>query len=412
MSRTSPRWILALLPFGFTMGFSAEPVKNKPESPLKWTKIVLDRRFQSEGVAVADINKDGRLDIINGEVWYDVSEWKPTPQRVTIHRYRAGKDDYTRGEQNVYSQSFCVWADDFNKDGWPDVIVVDFPGAPVCWYENPQGKPGLWKKHEIWHSACNESPQYVDLFGTGKRVLVMGWQPRGKENEGQMAWFEPSDDPTKPWRMHPISEPSTPPSKIVPGTHRFAHGLGVGDVNGDGRRDVIVPQGWWEQPEKVGDQPWAWHAAKLGDPCADMYTYDLDGDGKADVISSSAHKFGIWSYRQRAGGEFLKVDLFPELVSETHALLCLDLDGDGLKDLITGKRFWSHGYSEPGSRGPAMLYWFQARKSPDGMISFTPFPIDEDSGVGTQFTATDVNGDGKLDIVVSNKKGVFVHLQQ
>lgn len=408
---TALRAILCM-PLVSTFAVAAEPANSKADSPLKWTKIILDRRFQSEGVAIADINKDGRMDVINGELWYEVSEWKPAPERITIHRFRAGKDDYTRGEQNVYSQSFCVWVEDLNKDGWPDVIVVDFPGAPVCWYENPKGGSGLWKKHEIWHSACNESPQYLDLFGTGQRVLVMGWQPRGKENEGQMAWFEPGEDPTKPWKMHPISEPSTPPSKIIPGTHRFAHGLGAGDVNGDGRLDVIVPQGWWEQPEKVGDQPWPWHPANLGDACADMYAQDLDGDGKADIISSSAHKYGIWSYRQRAGGEFLKVDLFPELVSETHALQFVDLDGDGLKDLITGKRFWSHGYSEPGSRGPAMLFWLRAKKSADGTISFTPYPIDDDSGIGTQFTVADVNGDGKLDIIVANKKGTFVHLQQ
>src|SRR5207244_13383720 len=100
--------------------------------------------------------------------------------------------------------------------------------------ENPQGGTGHWKKHVIWHSACNETPQYADLLGTGKKVLIMGSQPRGKENEGQMAYFMPGKDPTQPWQMHPLSEPSTP-DKPIPGTLRFPHAPGVGDVNGDGR---------------------------------------------------------------------------------------------------------------------------------------------------------------------------------
>src|SRR5947207_14237253 len=118
---------------------------------------------------------------------------------------------------------------------------------------------------------------------------------------GQMAWFRPGKDPAALWEMHPISEPSAP-GKEVPGTQRFSHGLGVGDVNGDGRLDVICTGGWWEQPAKIDGQPWKFHPATLGDPCADMIVYDLQGTGKADVISSSAHKFGIWAYHRKPGG--------------------------------------------------------------------------------------------------------------
>src|SRR5262249_39335820 len=150
----------------------------------------------------------------------------------------------------------------------------------------------------IWHSACNETPQYIDLFGTGKRVLVMAWQPIAKmdqgpanrygiqttKNQGQMAWFQPGKDPTALWEMHPISVPSAP-GKEIPGTQRFSHGLGVGDVNSDGRLDVICTGGWWEQPAKDDGKPWTFHPANLGEACADIFAYDMDGDGKADVIS-------------------------------------------------------------------------------------------------------------------------------
>ncbi len=374
------------------------------ENLISWKKTVIEGKFRSEGVAVADVNKDGKLDVMIGDSWYEAPSW-------TKHDIRKPGDfgDGLKG----YSNCMTCWSDDINGDGWADQIVIGFPGVPTLWYENPKGKPGYWPEHQAWHSSCNETPLYTDLFGDGHRVLIMGWQPKGKENEGQMAWFTPGSDPTGPWEMHALSEPSLP-DKIIPGTSQFSHGLGTGDLNSDGRMDVICTGGWWEQPESARNKntPWTFHPAKLGDAVADMIAYDVNQDGKADLIASSAHQFGIWWFERTGDNDgdnaFLKHDLFPSLVSETHALIAADVNRDGLKDLITGKRFWSHGRHEAGSDQPARLYWFEAAKGPDGKISFTPHEIDDQSGIGTQFVVTDFNGDGLLDIVTANKKGVFL----
>ncbi|MFO0907322.1 MAG: VCBS repeat-containing protein [Isosphaeraceae bacterium] len=373
------------------------------DRPLSWKKTVIEGKFRSEGVAVGDVNKDGLPDLLIGDSWYEAPKW-------TKHDIRK-PGDFGDGLRS-YSECMCAWADDVNRDGWVDQIVIGFPGKPALWYENPQGKSGYWKEHVAWPSACNETPLYTNLFGDGDPVLVMGWQPEGKDNEGQMAWFRPGVDPDKKWDMHPISVPSTP-GKPVPGTFRFSHGLGVGDVNGDGRKDVICTGGWWEQPVegRKAESPWKFHPAKLGDAVADMITYDVNGDGKADILASSAHRFGIWWFEQGEPKDgspvFTQHDLFPDLVSETHALIVDDINGDGIKDFVTGKRFWSHGRSEPGSDKPARLYWFEGKRE-NGKTTFTPREIDDQSGVGTQFMVLDFNHDGLLDIVSANKKGVFL----
>jgi hypothetical protein len=410
-------WLSAALaaPLLAAVGLTADqrPPEDRADTNVRWKKIVVDRAFHSEGVAVADVNQDGKLDILAGDVWYEGPDFK------RMHVLRKGPKIKLKGYEPLgYSQSFCCWADDFNGDGWPDLIVIGFPGEPCHWYENPGKAGGPWKEHVIWHSACNETPQYADLFGTGKRVLIMGFQPRGKEHEGQMAWFAPGKDPTQPWEMYPISEPSTPGKKEIPGTFRYSHGLGVGDVNGDGRLDVICAGGWWEQPEKDTGRPWKFHPADLGPDCADMFVYDLGG-GRRDILSTSAHSFGLW-WHERAHGKdgspaFVRHDLFPKypkMFSESHALHCVDIDGDGLKDLVTGRRWWAHGpKGDPGAGGPAVLYWFRARRGQDGRVTFVPHLIDDDSGVGTQFAVADLNGDGRPDIIISNKKGVFAFLQ-
>ena len=158
--------------------------------------------------------------------------------------------------------------------------------------------------------------------------------------------------------------------------------------------------------------PWTFHPASLGDAVADMIAYDVNHDGKADVIASSAHQYGIWWFeqgeRRTARRSSPGTTSSRNLVSETHALIAADINGDGLKDLVTGKRFWSHGRNEPGSDKPARLYWFEASRDADGKIAFTPREIDDQSGIGTQFVVADFNGDGLLDIVTSNKKGVFL----
>lgn len=357
---------------------------------ISFKKIVVDKTFRAEGVAAGDVNRDGKLDILSGDVWYAAPDWK-------MHEVRpVGKYDGTKG----YSNCFANFAQDVNGDGWVDSIVIGMPSTECFWYENPKNKPGHWKQRVVAKSACNETPIFADLLGNGKPVPIFAVRP-----EGQMCWFSVPDNLEGLWDKHIIAA-----GPNAPGTEKYSHGLGAGDVNGDGRCDVLVKQGWWEAPEDPKKNNWTFHPTDLGEDCANILVYDVDGDGDNDVITSSAHKYGIWGFEQRDGFRFRK-HVISEKYSQPHAMILADINRDGVKDIVTGKRHFAHQGKDPGGHDPAMLYWFELRRT-GGEPKFILHEIDNDSGVGTQFEVVDMNADGKLDIVTSNKKGVYVFLQK
>ena len=390
----------------------------------EFTKTQLTDQFWAEGATFGDFNKDGKGDVAYGPYWWAGPDFK---KRTTFYPdVKKSRSKNAAGEaiefpgfkgalgtENDYSDNFLAYTRDFNGDGWDDILVLGFPGKEALWYENPKGAEGPWPVHVAWDVVDNESPMFTDLLGNKQPVLVCN-------SGGFFGYAQP--DPKNPkakWTWHPIS-PKGP-------WQRFTHGIGVGDVNGDGKPDVLEAGGWWEQPKSLdGDPVWTKHEAQFGKGGAQMFAYDVNGDGKNDIITSlEAHGYGVvWFEQTNDGGaqgwtKHVIVGNTPEenpqgvKFSQPHAIDLRDMNGDGLLDIITGKRFWAHGPGpgDPEPNSPAVLYWFELKR--DGSASrYVAHLIDDDTGVGTQVMAGDINGDSRQDVLVGNKKGCFVFLRK
>ncbi|HEX8702112.1 MAG TPA: VCBS repeat-containing protein [Myxococcaceae bacterium] len=362
----------------------AQPVPPPPAGQgLRFEKRVLDTAFRAEGVTVVDFDVDGDRDVLAGAVAYVAPEWS---RRELIAQQPL--DPATQ-----FSEAFAVFSGDFGPSGRQDLIVVAFPLGPARWLQlQPPGTQ--WATPSVADPASTESPLFLRLPGSARPSLVF---TRGRDLVA--ASFDGGTVATRVLATAPGD---------IPG-----HGLGYGDINGDGRNDFLTIIGVFLASDGAA---YRFVPADLGPDCAQMHVFDVDEDGRADVVSSSAHAKGVFWHRQQApvAGEDRLVftrSIIDDSFSQSHALELADLTGDGRPELITGKRRWAHGpQGDVDPDAPAVLYAFEARRASDGTVTWVRHELDpeQDSGVGTQFEVTDVDGDGLKDIVTANKEGVFL----
>ncbi len=367
----------------------------------------------AEGISLLDMNGDGFADLLSGAYWYENpgangGEWKR-------HQFR------TVGIHNEFVSDCGEWIVDVDHDGLPDLVTTGWIANGLWWYRNPGPKATaagtMWKAEKITDSFDTEGGAFADINGDGKPDVALAHY-----NRSGVLWVDFSKD--KP-RVHHLG-----------GRAEDGHGIGIADINGDGKADVLTTHGWFEQIDADNDK-WKWHGDwDIGDAGFPILGYDVNHDGKLDLIYGQGHGYGLYWLEQAGTADhplWIRHTI-DESFSQSHALLLADIDGDGAPELITGKRYRGHSGNDPGSYDPVVVYAYKfpskaqldaARSSAEGTKGtmetmriadsasdpvFTRYALSVNgtASAGTQFIAADLDHDGDLDIASAGKLGVHV----
>jgi hypothetical protein len=352
---------------------SALPFLTRPPD-LLFHKEQIDAGA-SETAAIADVNGDGKLDIISGENWYEAPQWKP-------HHFR--DIPYNNG----YVDNFSDIPVDVDGDGHVDIVSCSWFRRSLRWWKNPGNGTGQWAENSIQEGFPIEFAFLVDLTNSGKARAVL---PEFGDTKAPLAWYEIKNGG---FQKHVVSDKS------------YGHGIGAGDVNGDGRNDIITPKGWFEAPSGSGE--WTWHPEFDLGTTGFIYAVDLNGDGRNDLITTAAHDYGIFWMEQGPDHQWTK-HLIDDTWSQSHAMTMVDLNHDGRPDFLTGKRYMAHDH-DPGAREPLGVYWYEFLPGEKNAPVWVKHIIDYGgrTGAGMQLPAVDTDKDGAIDFVAPGKSGLFL----
>lgn len=368
------RRILFVLP----LLLSAAPLPAPPAPAF-------DRYFVAaesyESVAVFDVDNNDTLDIVSGDFWYEGPRFR---RRHLI-------DNQPRKEQ--YYDDFSTIPLDVNRDGRTDFVTGGWFNQTLRWLENPAKKESRWTSHDIANVGNIETTRAWDIDGDGTLDIV-------------------PNNPNHPLKYLKLTGPGQFNTVTVAPTQ--GHGLGFGDVNGDGRGDLIVSDGWLEAPVDRSAGNWAMHKEfALGTASVPILVVDVNGDKKNDLLVGQGHGYGLHWYEQTtdaAGKRSWTKHLIDDKNSQYHTMEWVDITGDGKPDLLTGKRYRAHNDNDPGSDDPVGLYYFTwdaGRKAfTKHTVAYGPAGVGK--GTGIYLAVADLRKTGHNDIVVAGKDGLVV----
>jgi hypothetical protein len=364
--------------------------------PLKWKKQwISDETFESAGVF--DVNNDGVPDIVSGGFWYPGPDFRK--KNVVGAVKPAGE----------YFDDFSTIALDVNGDGYTDFVTGGWWGNNLRWRENPKGDPKKqWEEHIIAETGNVETTRAWDLDGDGTIEIIPNTPGKRevvafrlvKENGKGTGRFER-------FVLHTFPEKQTQ-----------GHGLGCGDIAGNGRMDIVLTAGWLECPRNPLKDAWTWHPdfGNFGwwGSSVPMLVVDVNGDGRNDVIVGNGHGYGLlWMEQKVEGGTrtWVKHPIDP-YNAQYHDLIWVDIDGDGQCELVTGKRHRAHCGNEAGEWDDLGIYYFKWTGESFAKQVVDYGPIGEGKGCGIHFAVADLRGKGRLDIVAPGKDGLYVYFNE